>query len=204
MRSNPPLWADGWYRHAHHLASPNHGPRPEGSNIDLVVIHAISLPPGEYGTDDVPAFFTNRLQHDRHAYFDHLRGVEVSSHFFIRRGGELLQFVSCDQRAWHAGASSHLGRSNCNDFSIGIELEGLDGDTFTTEQYESLIALMPVLLAQYPVKHIAGHEHIAPERKKDPGKGFSWIYLQQGLGLPNKYFPESVIHSITHKQTQSR
>jgi AmpD protein len=204
MRSNPPLWSDGWYRHAHHLASPNHGPRPENSNIDLVVIHAISLPPGEYGTGDVPAFFTNRLQHDRHAYFDHLRGVEVSSHFFIRRGGELMQFVSCDKRAWHAGASSHLGRSNCNDFSIGIELEGLDGDTFTSEQYESLIALMPVLLAQYPVKHIAGHEHIAPERKKDPGKGFSWLYLQQSLGLPNKYFPESVIHSITHKQTQSR
>ncbi len=204
MRSNPPLWSDGWYRHAHHLASPNHGPRPVNSNIDLVVIHAISLPPGEYGTGDVPAFFTNRLQHDRHAYFDHLRGVEVSSHFFIRRGGELMQFVSCDKRAWHAGASSHLGRSNCNDFSIGIELEGLDGDTFTSEQYESLIALMPVLLAQYPVKHIAGHEHIAPDRKKDPGKGFSWLYLQQGLGLPNKYFPESVIHSITHKQTQSR
>lgn len=204
MRSTPPLWSDGWYRHAHHLASPNHGPRPVNSNIDLVVIHAISLPPGEYGTGDVPAFFTNRLQHDRHAYFDHLRGVEVSSHFFIRRGGELMQFVSCDKRAWHAGASSHLGRSNCNDFSIGIELEGLDGDTFTSEQYESLIALMPVLLAQYPVKHIAGHEHIAPDRKKDPGKGFSWLYLQQGLGLPNKYFPESVIHSITHKQTQSR
>jgi len=204
MRSNPPLWSDGWYRHAHHLASPNHGPRPENSNIDLVVIHAISLPPGEYGTGDVPAFFTNRLQHDRHAYFDHLRGVEVSSHFFIRRGGELMQFVSCDKRAWHAGASSHLGRSNCNDFSIGIELEGLDGDTFTSEQYESLIALMPVLLAQYPVKHIAGHEHIAPDRKKDPGKGFSWLYLQQGLGLSNKYFPESVIHNITHKQTQSR
>ena len=199
-----PLWTDGWYRYAHRLESPNHGPRPERSDIDLVVIHAISLPPGEYGSDDVQAFFTNRLQHDRHPYFDHLRGVEVSAHFFIRRAGELMQFVSCDRRAWHAGESSHLGRNNCNDFSIGIELEGLDGESFTPEQYESLIALLPVLSSQYPVKHIAGHEHVAPERKKDPGKGFSWLFLQQGLGLESKYFPESVIHNITHKHAQSR
>ncbi len=204
MSLNNALWSEGWYRFAHHLASPNHGPRPADADIDLVVIHAISLPPGEYGSDDVPAFFTNQLQHDRHAYFDHLRGVEVSAHFFIRRGGELMQFVSCDRRAWHAGASTYLGRSNCNDFSIGIELEGLDGDTFTAEQYESLIALLPALLAQYPMKHIAGHEHIAPDRKKDPGKGFSWPFLQQGLGLESKYFPESVIHSNTHKPMQSR
>ncbi len=189
----------GWYRFAHRLDSPNHGPRPEGAAIDLVVIHAISLPPGEYGSDDVPAFFTNQLQHDRHPYFDHLRGVEVSAHFFIRRGGELMQFVSCDRRAWHAGESTHLGRTNCNDFSIGIELEGLDGHTFTQEQYESLTALLPVLIAQYPVKHVTGHEHIAPGRKNDPGNGFEWSFLQQGLGLESKYFPESVIHSVTHK-----
>lgn len=198
------LWSDGWYRFAHQLASPNHGPRPGGAEINLVVIHAISLPPGEYGSDDVPAFFTNQLQHDRHPYFDHLRGVEVSAHFFIRRGGELMQFVSCDRRAWHAGESSHLGRDNCNDYSIGIELEGLDGEAFTAEQYESLIALLPVLASHYPVKHIAGHEHIAPGRKKDPGNGFSWFFLQQGLGLESKYFPEAVIHNITHMPMQPR
>ena len=189
MRSNPPLWSDGWYRHAHHLASPNHGPRPEDTNIDLVVIHAISLPPGEYGTGDVPAFFTNRLQHDRHAYFDHLRGVEVSSHFFIRRGGELMQFVSCDKRAWHAGASSHLGRSNCNDFSIGIELEGLDGHTFEASQYETLSSLCAALADAYPIAHIAGHEHIAAGRKKDPGPGFDWRRLKQSLTWPDTHFP---------------
>jgi AmpD protein len=191
-----PFWNQGWYRFAHRIDSPNFGPRPQGMDVDLVVIHAISLPPGEYGSSDVPDFFTNQLAHDKHPYFDHLRGVEVSAHFFIRRGGELMQFVSCDDRAWHAGSSSHLGRHDCNDFSIGIELEGLDGDTFTSEQYESLISLLPVLASQYPLKHTVGHEHVAPERKKDPGPGFSWLFLQQAWGQEPAFFPPRVIHKL--------
>ena len=159
-----PVWQQGWYRFAHALASPNFGPRPANTDIDLVVIHSISLPPGQYG------------------------GQEVQAHFYIRRGGELLQFVSCDDRAWHAGTSTHAGRAQCNDFSIGIELEGLEGDVFTQEQYESLSALLPMIAQQYPLQHIAGHEHIAPDRKKDPGKGFSWRFLQQSLGWPNYFF----------------
>ena len=196
-----PLWKQGWYRFAHRIDSPNFGPRPQHTDIDLVVIHAISLPPGEYGSSDVADFFTNQLAHDKHSYFEHLKGVEVSAHFYIRRGGELLQFVSCDDRAWHAGTSTHLGRHDCNDFSIGIELEGLDGDAFTAEQYESLISLLPVLALQYPLKHTVGHEHVAPARKKDPGPGFSWLFLQQGLGWEEKNFTPGVIHK--QKKTQA-
>jgi AmpD protein len=186
--TQPPVWQSGWYRFAHAVVSPNAGPRPVDTEIDLVVIHSISLPPGVYGGNQVQAFFTNQLQISEHPYFETLRDVKVSSHFYIRRGGELLQFVSCDDRAWHAGVSTHAGRDNCNDFSIGIELEGLEGGDFTEEQYESLIALMPMLAQQYPLKHIAGHEHIAPDRKKDPGKGFSWRFLQQSLGWSDRFF----------------
>jgi len=153
------------------------------------VIHSISLPPGQFSGNAIEQFFTNTLDHDSHPYYEHLRGVKVSAHFLIRRGGELIQFVSCDQRAWHAGVSTHAGRSNCNDFSIGIELEGLEGESFSAYQYESLISLLPMLLTQYPISFIAGHEHIAPERKKDPGVGFTWRYLQQGVGLKATYFP---------------
>jgi AmpD protein len=154
-----------------------------------VVLHSISLPPGQFHGDAVQQFFTNSLDHDSHPYFEQLRGVKVSAHFFIRRGGELIQFVSCDQRAWHAGVSSHRERTNCNDFSIGIELEGLEGEGFSGFQYESLISLLPMILNHYPIASLAGHEHIAPERKKDPGIGFQWRYLQHGLGLKATYFP---------------
>ena len=181
-------WQDGWYRFAHALPSPNFGPRPPNTDIDLVVIHAISLPPGVYGGSQVQAFFTNRLDHTAHPYFETLRGVQVSAHFYIRRNGALIQFVSCDQRAWHAGESNHRGRSNCNDFSIGIELEGIDGDEFTSEQYESLIALLPAIAQHYPLKQVCGHEHIAPGRKKDPGDGFSWLELQTALGWDTQFF----------------
>jgi len=183
-----PVWHQGWYRFAHAVASPNFGPRPADTEIDLVVIHSISLPPGVYGGQQVQALFTNTLQTSEHPYFETLRDVKVSSHFYIRRGGELLQFVSCDDRAWHAGVSTHAGRSQCNDFSIGIELEGIEGDRFTQEQYESLTALLPMIAQQYPIQHVAGHEHIAPDRKKDPGKGFSWRFLQQSLGWPDRFF----------------
>jgi len=186
------VWSDGWYRFAHHIPSPNCEPRPKGLPIDLLVIHSISLPPGQFSGDAITQFFTNTLDHDSHPYFDHIRGIKVSAHFLVRRGGELTQFVSCDHRAWHAGVSTHQGRSNCNDFSVGIELEGLEGDTFTAYQYESLISLLPLLFAQYPISSIAGHEHIAPARKKDPGKAFDWRYLQHGMGLKATYFPEEL------------
>ena len=182
-------WTKGWYRFAKHVASPNFEARPTGVSTDLLVMHSISLPPGQFSGNAIEQFFTNTLDHDSHPYYDQLRGVKVSAHFLIRRGGELIQFVSCDQRAWHAGVSTHAGRSNCNDFSIGIELEGLEGDSFSAYQYESLISLLPVLLSQYPISCIVGHEHIAPERKKDPGEGFDWRYLQQGVGLKATYFP---------------
>lgn len=184
-----PLWQQGWYRFAHRVDSPNFGPRPKGSSIDLVVVHSISLPPGVYGGDEVRQLFTNTLDWDAHPYFQEIRGMQVSAHFFIRRDGALLQFVSCDDRAWHAGGSSWRGRDNCNDDSVGIELEGLEGETFESAQYDTLSAVCSALAQHYPIRHIAGHEHIAPERKKDPGPGFEWALLQRELGWPDSWFP---------------
>ena len=184
-----PLWQDGWYRFARRLDSPNFGPRPVGSTIDLVVLHSISLPPGRYGGDEVQQLFTNTLDWDAHPYFQQIRGMEVSAHFFIRRGGELWQFVSCEHRAWHAGASRWQDRSNCNDFSIGIELEGLEGEAFEPAQYEALSALVSALPPAYPIAALAGHEHVAPGRKADPGPGFDWAVLRRQLGWPAFYFP---------------
>ena len=186
------LWDGGWYRYARRLDSPNFGPRPESATIDLVVVHSISLPPGQYGGDEVQRLFTNTLDWNAHPYFQSITGMEVSSHFYIRRQGELWQFVSCEDRAWHAGISSYRGRENCNDDSIGIELEGLEGGTFEAAQYETLASLCAALGQHYPVQHIAGHEHIAPGRKADPGPGFRWTELQQALGWPARYFPEAV------------
>ena len=184
-----PLWQQGWYRFAHRIASPNFGPRPAGASIDLVVVHSISLPPGVYGGDEVQRLFTNTLDWDAHPYFQQIRGMQVSAHFFIRRDGALLQFVSCDDRAWHAGSSSYRGRENCNDDSVGIELEGLEGETFEAAQYEALAAVCSALAQHYPIRHIAGHEHIAPVRKIDPGPGFEWAQLQRELGWPQEWFP---------------
>jgi N-acetyl-anhydromuramoyl-L-alanine amidase len=186
------LWSDGWYRFARHLPSPNYGARPPSALVDLIVIHAISLPPGQYGGDEVQRLFTNALDWNTHPYFKSIEGMKVSAHFYIRRNGELWQFVSTDDRAWHAGASSYRGRGDCNDDSIGIELEGIDGGPFEAAQYESLASLCAAIPQCYPIRHIAGHEHIAPERKKDPGAGFEWAVLQQTLGWPPQYFPEGV------------
>lgn len=161
--------------------SPNSGPRPGKTPIDLIVIHSISLPPGQFGNGNVQRLFTNQLDWDEHPYFQGIRGLQVSSHFFISRSGELWQFVSCDERAWHAGQSSYRGRANCNDDSVGIELEGLEGDTFEAAQYETLTGLCAALMGHYPVAHIAGHEHIAAGRKQDPGPGFDWPLLQRTL-----------------------
>ena len=183
------LWDQGWYAPAQRLDSPNFGPRPAGACIDLLVIHSISLPPGQYGGQEVQALFTNQLDWDAHPYFAQIRGLQVSSHFYIRRDGSLWQFVSADDRAWHAGQSEYRGRPQCNDDSIGIELEGLEGNVFEDAQYAQLSQLCLALHQNYPIAHVAGHEHIAPGRKHDPGKGFDWRRLKLALGLPNRYFP---------------
>ena len=186
------LWQAGWYRFARQLHSPNFGPRPDGAQIDLIVLHSISLPPGRYGGDEVQQLFTNRLDWDAHPYFSAIRGLEVSAHFYIKRNGELWQFVSCDDRAWHAGASSWRGRTNCNDDSIGIELEGLEGEPFESAQYETLASLCPSIAQHYAIEFIAGHEHIAPGRKEDPGAGFDWRLLRAELGWDPAMFPPVV------------
>ncbi len=182
-------WIAGWWRAARAIASPNFGPRPAGVAVDLVVLHSISLPPGEYGGDAIERLFTNRLDWNAHPYYTQIRGLQVSSHFVIRRDGELLQFVSCDERAWHAGRSHFHGRDNCNDFSIGVELEGLEGEVFEPAQYRRLVPLLNAIASHYPVRHVAGHEHVAPGRKIDPGPGFDWALLRQQLGWPAERYP---------------
>ena len=184
------LWHGGWYRFARHEASPNVGPRPAGALVDLIVLHSISLPPGVYGGGEVLDLFGNRLDWDAHPYFGQIRGLQVSAHFFIRRGGELWQCADCEQRAWHAGRSHWRGRSECNDDSIGIELEGLEGGAFEAAQYDTLRSLCAALAQRYPIAHVAGHEHVAPGRKHDPGAGFDWLALQRGLGWPDRCFPD--------------
>lgn len=182
-------WRNGWYSHARRLASPNFGPRPAQAQVDLIVIHSISLPPGQYGGDEVQRLFTNTLDWAAHPYFRQIEGTQVSAHFYIRRGGELWQFVSCDERAWHAGASHYRGRGNCNDDSVGIELEGLEGQAFEPGQYETLCSLCAAIAQRYPIAHVAGHEHIAPGRKHDPGAGFDWPALRRALAWPAAWFP---------------
>ena len=176
-----PAWRGGWLQAARRIDSPNFGPRPAGVAIELVVIHSISLPPGEYGGDAIERLFTNRLDPAAHPYFETIRELRVSAHFLVRRDGELVQFVSCDQRAWHAGESAWNGRTNCNDFSLGIELEGLEGGTFEEAQYERLAATVIRLAARYPIRTVLGHEHVAPGRKRDPGAGFDWTGLRRRI-----------------------
>lgn len=182
-------WALGWYAGARHCASPNFGARPAGAVLDLVLLHSISLPPGVYTGDAVERLFTNTLDWDAHPYFQTLRGLEVSAHFLIRRDGALWQFVSCEDRAWHAGASSFQRRDNCNDFSIGVELEGLEGDTFEPAQYDGLRTLLCALSEQYPLRHLAGHSDVAPGRKIDPGPGFEWHRLSDVASHLNLELP---------------
>jgi N-acetyl-anhydromuramoyl-L-alanine amidase len=185
----PALWRDGWYGFARRLVSPNFGPRPAGARVDLIVVHSISLPPGRYGGDEVQRLFTNTLDWNAHPYFKTIEGLGVSAHFYIRRHGELWQFVSCDDRAWHAGRSRYRGRDDCNDDSIGVELEGLEGETFEPEQYDALGALCASIGQRYPIEHVAGHEHIATGRKRDPGPGFDWAALRRRLAWPAHRFP---------------
>lgn len=179
-----PCWQNGWYVPARWVPSPNFGPRPPHAHITLAVVHSISLPPGQYGGDEIERLFTNQLDWHAHPYFEQIRGAEVSAHFVIRRAGELIQFVSVDDRAWHAGRSSWQGQDNCNDYSVGIELEGLEDTPFEPAQYAALAKLLDALKQRYPIDQIAGHEHIAPARKRDPGKAFDWAYLQALTGWP--------------------
>jgi len=163
---------------ARFIASPNHDARPRDAEISMVVIHNISLPPGQYGSDDVAALLTNRLDPNAHPYFAGIHQNKVSAHFFIRRDGELIQFVPCQQRAWHAGQSFWLGRERCNDFSVGIELEGCDTDAFTDVQYDLLNRLLAALQRTYPITDVVGHSDIAPGRKTDPGPCFDWAKIK--------------------------
>ncbi len=186
------VWDGGWHRGARRLESPNHGARPVTAQaVDLIVVHSISLPPGEFGTGAVQQLFTNTLDWDAHPYYQGIRGLQVSAHFFIDRLGVPWQFVDCDLRAWHAGQSFYRGRAQCNDDSIGIELEGLEGLGFEPPQYQTLARLCQDIALRYPIAHVAGHEHIAPGRKQDPGPGFDWTALQKELGWPRHQFPEA-------------
>jgi len=194
----PATWDRGWYRAAQRLDSPNFGPRPPGMAVDLVVLHSISLPPGEFGGMAVPQLFTNTLDWDEHPYFQQIRGLTVSAHFFIRRDGSLVQFVSCDDRAWHAGASCHQGRDNCNDYSIGIEFEGLEGGLFEPVQYRVASQLCAAIRGAYPIAQVLGHEHVAPGRKFDPGAGFDWQLLRRSLDWDPVFFRPKCKKIIRH------
>ncbi|MAT94688.1 MAG: 1,6-anhydro-N-acetylmuramyl-L-alanine amidase AmpD [Halioglobus sp.] len=174
----------GWLRPARRAVSPNREPRPPGCAPELLVIHNISLPPGQFGGDCIERFFTNCLDWDEHPFFAEIRGLCVSAHLLLRRDGEAVQFVSFDERAWHAGQSCYAGRDNCNDFSIGVELEGTDDDPYTDAQYAALAAVTAALLAHYPgmdARRIAGHSDIAPGRKTDPGPSFDWARYRELL-----------------------
>jgi N-acetyl-anhydromuramoyl-L-alanine amidase len=161
--------------------SPNHDERPPGTEISLVVLHSISLPPGEYGGGDIERLFTNCLDPQAHPYFREICGLKVSAHFLVRRDGAVVQFVPVERRAWHAGASSWRGRSRCNDFSVGIELEGCEEEPFEPAQYGSLVSLIQDLRNTLPIRDIAAHSDVAPGRKTDPGARFDWPRLLAAL-----------------------
>jgi len=169
---------------ARHCSSPNQDERPEGAMPELLVVHGISLPPGDFGGPEIEQLFGNNLDWDADPYFGEIRGLEVSSHLLIRRDGELIQFVPFMRRAWHAGESCFRGRAGCNDFSIGIELEGEDETAYSDEQYEVLAGVTAALLAAYPeisARKIAAHADISPGRKTDPGPAFDWLRLYDGI-----------------------
>lgn len=189
-------WPSGWLHGVAHRPSPNFSARPAGTAVDLVVIHSISLPPGHYGGDAIERLFLNQLDTTAHPYFETVRGLRVSAHFVVRRDGRVVQHVSCDERAWHAGLSNWRGRDGCNDFSIGIELEGLEDGAFAQAQYGALLELLRQVAARYPIEGVAGHEHVAPGRKRDPGRQFEWHRLVDGLGWPARYFPDVVTGRI--------
>ena len=163
------------------IASPNCDTRPPGTKTELLVIHNISLPPGQFDGEAIARLFTNTLDMEAHPYYAQLRGLRVSAHFLIRRNGGIVQFVPCGKRAWHAGVSLWQGRSSCNDFSIGIEMEGNDDVSFDGQQYTALVRLTRLLQRTYPIRAIVGHADIAPGRKTDPGQCFDWSRYTNAL-----------------------
>jgi AmpD protein len=187
--------AEGWVPAARRVPSPNFDERPAGMPVDLVVLHNISLPPGQFGSGDIEAFFQNRLDPDRHPFFAEIHQVQVSAHFLVRRDGELVQFVPCGKRAWHAGLSDFFGRGRCNDFSVGIEIEGADDQPFTAAQYATTATLVKALRATLPVQAIAGHSDIAPGRKTDPGPHFDWDRFARLADVPENLLPFRPSHS---------
>jgi Negative regulator of beta-lactamase expression len=178
-----PMLEGGRVRGVPFVASPNYDERPPGTTVDLLVVHAISLPPGRFGGTGIIELFMNALDPEAHPYYCDIAALKVSSHFLVRRTGEILQFVECDKRAWHAGVSSWLGRERCNDFSIGIELEGCDELPFENAQYEALASLARALKTRYPIADITGHADIAPGRKTDPGPHFDWTRCRRLVGF---------------------
>lgn len=164
----------GVIKQAAQISSPNYDERPAHTVIDMIVIHNISLPPNCYGGNGIIELFTNQLNPNEHPYYAEIHQAKVSAHFLIRRDGQLIQFVACNKRAWHAGQSTWQGRERCNDFSVGIELEGCDDEAFENNQYQALQSLLDTLTKAYPIKHIVGHSDIAPNRKTDPGQCFDW------------------------------
>jgi len=185
----------GWCDHALRTPSPNCDARPDGMEISLLVVHNISLPAGNYGSTHVSDLFCNQLDYNADPGFEELRGLRVSSHFFIRRDGQLVQFVPTIARAWHAGLSSFAGRDKCNDFSIGIEMEGCDTDGYTDAQYDALCQLTVALQERHPLTDVAGHQHIAPGRKTDPGPHFDWMRYRAML---ISAWPRSLAHRQLH------
>lgn len=175
--------ASGLINKCKYVPSPNQDCRPKNTIIDLIVIHSISLPPGQYGGDSIECFFQNKLNKNKHPYFEEIANMQVSSHALIKRTGEIVQFVAFHERAWHAGQSLYHGRERCNDFSIGIELEGTDRDNFEQVQYRQLALLSNALRKAYPAigDNIIGHSDISPGRKKDPGLGFDWHKLKKAM-----------------------
>jgi N-acetyl-anhydromuramoyl-L-alanine amidase len=163
------------------VESPNQDERPPGTEISLVVLHSISLPPGEYGGESIERLFTNCLDPQAHPYFREICGLKVSAHFLVRRDGSVIQFVPVERRAWHAGVSSWRGRERCNDFSVGIELEGSEDERFEDRQYAALTVLIRSLQQKHPLRDIAAHSEVAPGRKTDPGAQFDWARLLAGL-----------------------
>ena len=195
--------AAGWLEGARRAPSPHADERPPGAAVSLVVVHGVSLPPGKFGGPWVEDFFRGRLDEAVHPYFQEISGLRVSPHLFIRRNGEIVQFVACQRRAWHAGVSSWHGRENCNDFSIGIELEGGDSIAYADAQYERLAGAIHALRARYPsigVNGIVGHSDIAPGRKTDPGPAFDWTRLRTELARGRYNFREG---STTRRSGES-
>lgn len=172
---------DGWLLGARRVPSPNVDPRPAQA-VELLVVHNISLPPGEFGSGDIFALFQNRLDGSRHPFYGSLEGLRVSAHFVVERDGRLTQCVPLLQRAWHAGVSCWQGRERCNDFSVGIELEGTDIEPYTDAQYGTLIQLVRTIAVELPIRAVVGHSDIAPGRKTDPGATFDWHRLHAALG----------------------